>query len=122
MIVNSYGMDYEVKVRLEVYLHTNSIAVALDYFDTEFQAFLPFANLTTCFGEKVADGMAYIDTNNYPWALDFIAEYDLGKPVMMGDMPCMGYSGYCAYPLYEFNMAKLEELDPEGFKRFMEGK
>lgn len=47
------------------------------------------------------DTRAFVDTNNNPWAGTFIRNNKLGKKT--------GYvqpSGYCTYPLYEFNLER----------------
>ena len=59
--------------------------------------------------EEIADRLveenkAYVDTNNCPWAEDFIEKNGLGK--FLG---IYGNSGYCTYPLYEFDLGKLRE-------------
>ena len=66
----------------------------------------PIATLTVCLPDarKPKEGEAYIDTNNCPWAEDFIEEYGLGE-----DTGLMGFSGFCMYPLYRFNMDKVNE-------------
>ena len=43
---------------------------------------------------------AYIDTNNCPWAEEFLQENGIAKP---DPRDIYGMSGFCAYPLYEFN-------------------
>lgn len=43
---------------------------------------------------------AFIDTNNYPWAEEFLQENGIAKP---DPRDIYGISGYCTYPLYEFN-------------------
>ena len=43
------------------------------------------------------ENQAYLDTNNCPWAEEFVKENKLGY--FTGNY---GHSGYCTYPLYEF--------------------
>lgn len=67
----------------------------------------PIANLTKCLpsnGFVGDDTKSFVDTNNCPWAEDFIKEYHLGAPTGLFE-----YSGYCAYPLYKFNLDELEK-------------
>lgn len=47
------------------------------------------------------DTRAFVDTNNNPWAVTFIRNNRLGKKT--GDIQP---SGYCTYPLYEFNLKR----------------
>lgn len=60
----------------------------------------PIASLTVCLPNGIAnETLAYIDTNNCPWALDFIKEYNLGE-----NLGITARSGYCEYPLVAFDM------------------
>lgn len=56
----------------------------------------PYAALTTNLG-FADERMAFIDTNNCPWATEFLESNGLAK-----DTGLVGASGYCVYPLYEF--------------------
>lgn len=50
------------------------------------------------------DTHAYIDTTNCPWAEAFLKENGIAKPCDI-----YGMSGYCTYPLYEFNKNSVTE-------------
>lgn len=52
----------------------------------------------------VPEGMAYIDTNNNPWAEKFLKKHKIAKPTGV-----VGHSGFCTYPLYMFDMTKFKE-------------
>lgn len=49
---------------------------------------------------------AYIDTNNCPWAEDFLKENGIAK---YDERDIYGMSGYCTYPLYEFDLDSVKE-------------
>lgn len=49
---------------------------------------------------------AYIDTNNCSWAEDFLKENGIAKP---DSRDIYGMSGYCTYPLYEFDLDSVKE-------------
>ena len=100
MKVKSYGKEYDVSVRKQKYVD-GGLAIVLDYFDLDYQCVMPFAKLTVNLG-RMNYGYAYVDTNNCPWAEEFIAENGLGEPT--GDICC---SGFCVYPLYKFDMEKI---------------
>ena len=57
-------------------------------------------NLVDCYTPK---GYAYIDTNNYPKATEWIKKNGIGE-----DTNIKGYSGFCSYPLFKINVEKLE--------------
>lgn len=98
MVKTEYG-NYEItSVAMSRYRADNSLAIELY---TEYE---PFARLTVCLLDKLKENESYVDTNNCPWAEDFIREYKLGEIV--------GYkaSGYCLYPRVAFNMDRIREL------------
>lgn len=80
------------------YMADNSIALEI-WNDEEG----PIANLTTCLG-KAFEGCSFLDTNNSPWAEDFVKELGIAKPTRLDRR-----SGYCIYPLYKFNENKVNE-------------
>ena len=47
---------------------------------------------------------AYIDTNNCPWAENFIKEFNLGTKTKQ-----LRTSGYVEYPLYKLNMEEIKK-------------
>ena len=67
----------------------------------------PIATLTVCLCDRsLEEGEAYIDTNNCPWAVDFIEQEKLGKTTGR-----TGRSGYCTYPVVKFDMKKVKEKE-----------
>ena len=66
----------------------------------------PFATLTVNLpglrGTK--PNVSAVDTNNCPWAPALIKRLGIGKPT--GDYL---HSGFCTYPVYEFDMQKIAE-------------
>lgn len=100
MTVNLYGTDYEVKVKSSRYTNNNDYAVILEELDGA-----PFATLTVNLDRPLPDGYAFVDTNNCPWAEEFISKYNLGEPA-----GAAAQSGYCVYPLYKFNTYRIPEV------------
>lgn len=67
----------------------------------------PIATLTVCLCDKsLGEGEAYVDTNNCPWAVDFIEKEGLGKRTGR-----VGQSGFCVYPVVKFDMEKVREKE-----------
>ena len=66
----------------------------------------PVARITTCLDKLSAypGNLSFVDTNNCPWAEKFIETYHLGKPT-----GAMGTSGFCEYPLYEFDLDEIRK-------------
>lgn len=102
MKVRAYGKTYEVTPYRRKYWVDGSLAILL----VEDKTMEPFATLTVNLGSDHGFGKEYqfVDVNNCEWAEQFIKDNNLGAPTG-------GYaqSGYCSYPLYKFNLSKLEE-------------
>lgn len=65
----------------------------------------PIATLTVCLPNfPQQKNESFLDINNCPWAENLVKE--LGIAEFTGQMMP---SGYCSYPLYEFDMEKVEE-------------
>ena len=96
--VTDFG-TYDVIAYKHRYYDNNNLAVELITRDRE-----PFARLTVNLGPKLRRDHAFVDTNNCPWAPQFLQEHNLAKPV-----GAVGHSGFCDYPLYKFDLSKLEE-------------
>lgn len=73
----------------------------------------PYADLTVNFEGKVPDYYGYVDTNNLPEAETFIKENKLGTFTGM-----VKQSGFCTYPLYQFDKERLKELCPSGMDMY----
>ena len=94
MTVKSYGKTYEVEVSRSAYRNNNSLAIILTCTNGE-----PFATLTVNLNSGLeGEDFAFVDTNNCPWAEDFIRENALGTPTGLTQR-----SGFCTYPLYHFD-------------------
>ena len=87
---------------------------------------MPYTTLSVNLGNDIGNDSfmqrycAFVDTNNFPDAAEFIEENGLGEPYTRFGSPVIAQSGWCEYPLYQFNEAKLNELDPEGCKQYDE--
>ena len=97
-VVKSLFGETEVIVFTSKYISNDNFAIQLMCDEG------PYATLTVNLGEKCESNCSYVDTNNCPWAEDFIAEHKLGTKTGK-----YGYSGYCVYPEYEFNIEELSK-------------
>lgn len=92
--------SYMLELEKKQYADNGNLAIQA-YCNTEgFRE--PFARLTVNLGRKLADDVAYVDTNNCPWAEEFIEENGLGVPTDR-----IGQSGWCFYPQYKFDLSKI---------------
>lgn len=90
---------YNVTIKTGKYLYGDNLSIELI---TDFAE--PFARLTVNLPEwTLPNNIAFVDTNNCPWAEKFIADNKLGRPTGI-----KAASGYCVYPQYRFDMEKLK--------------
>lgn len=87
---------YEAEINTARYCDNGGIAVSL-----WSPSVGPLATLTVNL-EDVEFGYAYIDTNNCPWAEEFLKENGIAEFTGRTRR-----SGYCVYPLYKFDLEKL---------------
>lgn len=106
--INCYDKTYNVYAIRRHYPCDNSLAIEL----VDSEDGQPFATLTTNLSdalEEVMDGtplppfVQAVDINNCPWAVEFIETNKLGFYCGVSIT-----SGYCEYPLYIFDLEKLE--------------
>ncbi len=100
-VITEYATYKECRLIVAKYRANDGLAIQI-WNDEEG----PIASLTVCLPNelKPIEGGAYVDTNNCPWAEQFIKENELGEFTGL-----YGYSGYCAYPLYVFDVDKLNK-------------
>ena len=73
----------------------------------------PYANLTVNFHEFIGmKNYAYIDTNNCPFASEIL------KTGIARDTGLTKQSGYCTYPLWEFDKKFLEQIGGETYQLY----
>lgn len=99
--VKTWGEEYEIRLFSTKYVDNNSLAITAEEPDG-----MPFTTFTVNLEESrgLPANQAYLDTNNNPWAEQFLTENKLGKPV-----GCFAVSGFCLYPLWEFDLSKIEK-------------
>lgn len=105
MILPIGSGTYDAKFRVDRYLADNSLAVAV--YDPKDGL---VAVLTVCLNDKsLANNEAYIDTDNCPWAVNFLARNGLAE--LTG---AQRRRGFCVYPQMRFNLdALMEETDED---------
>ena len=67
-----------------------------------------FGSITVNLPGSVPKHSAYVNVNGLSGILPFLKEYKLAKP-----MSVVGESGFCAYPLFRFDLEKLREYAPD---------
>lgn len=98
-----YGKIYELAPIIGEYSYGKRLSIKLvDVNDNN----CPFAMLTVNLpNEKITNkNCAFVNFNKFQHCLKFIEVNKLGKPTNK-----IGFSGYCIYPEYEFDLDKLNE-------------
>lgn len=105
-------------VKIEAFC--SDLPICIDFYDEEGPAFRATVNIGSFAGNSsiVMKNCGWLDTNNVPGIEMFIQEHGLGEPYTRFGSPVIGHSGFCSYPLYKFDRAKLMELDAEGLERY----
>lgn len=101
------GRTYPVTLDFTSYVMDNTLAVRLI---SARPPWLPFATITVHLDESSGQekNKAFLDTNNCPWAEEFLRDNGIAEPVD----GVTGQSGFCTYPLYKFNLgSKWEEQE-----------
>lgn len=95
--INGWYSSEEVAPIARTYSSNHNLAIQLVCADGE-----PYATLTVNFDALDDPTLAYVDTNNVPEAERFIVDNDLGYHIDQYKA-----SGWCMYPLFKFNLEKL---------------
>ena len=105
-VTTTYNTYKKCKLYTDSYYADNSLFIGIMTEDEGYPE--PLADITVCIPDSIyslKENEAYVDTNNCPWVLDFIRQYELGTEL---GITCN--SGYCFYPVIKFNMDKVKEL------------
>jgi hypothetical protein len=99
------GPTTPVTVRFTKYQSNDQLAVQLICAKAPWS---PFATITVNIPASncLSPDLAFVDTNNCPWAKEFLEENHIAK--YTGNT---GISGFCDYPLYKFNKDVIYEND-----------
>ena len=99
----AWGHMYTGYLEVGNYSYGEGIAVEL-WFESE-DGLEPYASLTVNLPNPCCNGnRAYVDTNNFPEAIGLLEKYRLAAPTGR-----MGFSGFCVYPEYEFDLEEIEK-------------
>lgn len=99
-----YGTYNDCFLKVDHYRADNALAVLL-FSKTEG----PIATLTVCLCDNhLKENESYVDTNNCPWVVDFLEGKGIAK---LSDK--VRLSGYCVYPVMEFDLEKMKEFEEE---------
>ena len=108
MVFHSQYGDQEVSIRVDKYMYNNTLAIHL-ICENEEDKGCPYGSLTVNLpvSDKLAsDTKAFVDVNNMgKEIIAFIEDNKLGSYAGI-----VGSSGFCTYPLYEFDLNRLKQF------------
>lgn len=94
-----YGTE-RITLSVTSYTDNGNLAIVAETEDGE-----PWGALTINLGSTLPNDCAYLNVNSNPFVTDFIIRNEIGK-----DTGKVEKSGFVTYPLFKFNMNRLEEL------------
>lgn len=97
-------LDEVIELVPVVASYSNNDNLAIQLFCKEEGFFEPYATLTVNIHELKDKTEAYVNINNNPNILNWITTNGIAVPT--GET---AISGYCEYPLYKFNLDKLNK-------------
>ena len=118
MQMEAWNTVYDTCIEVGSYMYGGGLYLSLQ--DLCEDGLEPYADLTVNLpGYQCENSCAFVDTNNFTQAEKLIAEYKLGKPTGR-----IGYSGYCVYPEYKFDMDEVRKycVNPQDIKTPETGK
>lgn len=108
-----WGGTEKVVPKLNMYLENNNLYVGFDYYDTDFENWLPYNDVTVNVGALPYLESAIDTNNNGQGILNFLIENGFGE-LTGAAIP----SGFCVFPVFKFNEEKLKEIDSVEFEEY----
>lgn len=108
-----FGVTYQVMPNMNTYLNNDNLYLGLDFYDTDCQAWLPYADVTVNVGALPFLESAIDTNNNGNDILDFLVKNGFGELTGAAIK-----SGYCEFPVFKFNEDKLKEVDSFAFELY----
>lgn len=120
LTINYFGKKLEVQPSVELYnvksdlTQENLYGLAIQLYSKTIigdeELMEPFTMLTKSFGEFISiKNAAYVDINNCPFASELL------KSNIAKDTGLYINSGFCLYPLWQFNEEFLKEIGAENY-------
>ena len=105
-----YGSTERVVPKISCYASNDNLYFGLDYFENDFEDWLPYGDVTVNVG-KLPYLESAIDTNNNgAGIITFLEKNGFGHLTGLSIQ-----SGHCVFPVFKFNEDKLKEVDDVNF-------
>lgn len=102
------NITFKCRIEKNIYAINGNLALSLVDVKTKEPILSLTVNLPGYFLEK---NTSFVDTNNSPESIKIIKKYKLGEQVYNGKFPIIGMSGFCTYPLYKFDLERIEQYE-----------
>lgn len=123
LTINYFGEKLEVQLSIELYNVESGLTqeslygLAIQLYSKTIidgeELMEPFAMLTKSFGEFISiKNAAYIDINNCPFSAELLS-LNIAK-----DTGLSINSGFCSYPLWQFNEEFLKDIGEENYELY----
>ena len=106
-----FGTTENVTLTVNTYVDNNSLYVGMTTAGDGFPE--PYGDVTVNLLSSVPPYCAFVDTNNMPELEDFLVKNGIAEFTGLTQK-----SGYCSYPLYQFNAEKMHRLCPDGMAAY----
>ena len=105
---HKWGKDHQITFEIHKYADNDNLAILMISWDEGYPEH--WSTLTVNLDEKCKPTCAFIDTNNngediVKWLVDNKLGHPTGK---------LGFSGFCVYPEFEFDMDELKKYMESG--------
>lgn len=108
-----HGDVEQVKITLDIYAHYDNLYLGMDYYDAELGGMVPYTDVTVN-TIKMPYLYAAIDTNNNGEEIvSFLEENGFGE-----NTGKVVSSGWCVYPIFQFNEEALQRIAPYEFREY----
>ena len=98
--------DMKVCFRVSKYANNERLYVGILCLNDEYQFWEPWCDVTVNLSDEdiSSENCAFVDTNNAPYISQWLQDNGIAK--FVGEF---GFSGFCAYPMMEFDVDKVNE-------------
>ena len=99
-------------LQISHYVNNNQLFIGLIEMDEEYGPEM-YGDITVNLGVECPPYCSFVDTNNLENVEQFVVDNKLGVFTGMTRR-----SGFCEYPLYQFDPERLRQLEPDGLKQY----
>ena len=101
--LNAWGTEHEITLEIHKYAENDNLAIQMMCWDDGYPE--PWSMLTVNLSRKCKPNCAFIDINNNSDAImNWLESNNLGF-----DTGVFEISGFCIYPMFEFNMDEVKK-------------